>query len=242
MHDSVVDQHPGLAWSTLNCETHVYFSMHGLILVVLSKHIKVCLDFFKKEVHCVNFYFWSMSFLLGVGLAMDAFSISVANGLKEPEMKIKKSIIISGIFGFFQGVMPFLGWVFVRTIISQFEFVGKIIPYISFVLLVFLGIKMLFDTKNEHESSKESIALSMILIQGIATSIDALSVGTILVNYNFIEVIVSSCVICVVTFIICLFGVILGEKLSLKLSNKASIVGGVILILMGLEMLISSFI
>ena len=189
----------------------------------------------------LSFSFLVTSFLLGVGLAMDAFSVSLANGLNEPEMKPRKMTFIAGIFAFFQGLMPMIGWVCVHTILQVFEVFEKFIPWIALILLAYIGGKMLMDgIKNEIETVDAcGITLKALMVQGIATSIDALSVGFTIAEYNFVMALICVIIIMVVTYVICFGGLIIGKKFGTKLSNKATIMGGIILILIGLEIFIT---
>lgn len=189
----------------------------------------------------LSFTFLVTSFLLGVGLAMDAFSVSLANGLNEPEMKPRKMTFIAGIFAFFQGLMPMIGWVCVHTILQVFEVFEKFIPWIALILLAYIGGKMLMDgIKNEIETVDAcGITFKALLVQGVATSIDALSVGFTIAEYNFVMALICVVIIMVVTYVICFGGLIIGKKFGTKLSNKATIMGGIILILIGLEIFIT---
>lgn len=191
-----------------------------------------------------NLMFFVNSIMLGVGLAMDAFSVSLANGLNENKMKKSKMSAIAGVFAVFQAIMPLLGWICVHTVVQYFRSFEKFIPWIALLLLCYIGGKMLFDgIKNKgKETDNKKLTFSMLIVQGIATSIDALSVGFTIAEYNYLMAIVAALIIAVVTFIICMFGLIIGKKFGTKLSNKASILGGVILIGIGLEIFITSFI
>lgn len=191
----------------------------------------------------INFIFILNSLLLGVGLAMDAFSVSLANGLNEPKMKGKKSVLIAGVFAFFQALMPMLGWVLLHTILSWFNVLEKFIPWIALALLAFIGIKMIVDgVKHKDCDSKPCLGFWTLIVQGIATSIDALSVGITFASYDFLAALVSALIIMVVTFVICLLGVFIGKKFGSKLANKATIFGGVILILIGIEIFVTGLI
>ena len=184
------------------------------------------------------------SILLGAGLAMDAFSVSLANGLNEPKMKKRRMCFVAGIFAFFQFLMPLIGWICVHTIAQYFVAFEKFIPWIALVLLCFIGGKMLIEGIKNKESENESCAVcaSALLVQGVATSIDALSVGFTIADYDFITAIISCIIIAVVTFIICMVGLFLGKKFGTKFAGKASIFGGVILILIGIEIFITGII
>lgn len=186
--------------------------------------------------------FFTNSILLGVGLAMDAFSVSLANGLNEPGMKAKKTCGIAGMFAFFQALMPMIGWFCVHNLVNYFKVFEKFIPWIALILLLFIGGKMLIEGLHpgeDEEETESSLGLSALIVQGIATSIDALSVGFTISDYNWIMALVCALVIAIVTFFICVAGVIIGKKFGTKLANKASILGGVILIAIGIEIFVS---
>ena len=192
-----------------------------------------------------DFLFFTENILLGVALAIDAFSVSLANGLNEPCMKLRKMCGIAGMFAFFQALMPFLGWVLITTVLSYFEMLKVFIPWIALGLLGFIGGKMLYEgIKNkdcECECGCGRLTVGALLVQGIATSIDALSAGLNFVKYDLWGAIVAAVVIALVTFIICMFGVFFGKKTGTRLAGKAGILGGVILIAIGLEIFITSF-
>lgn len=180
------------------------------------------------------------SILLGVGLAMDAFSVSLANGMNEPNMKTPRMCKIAGVYTFFQFLMPLLGWVCVHTIIKIFGVFEKFIPWIALVLLLFIGGKMLISSifNKEEEKKETSLGIGTLIVQGVATSIDALSVGFTIADYGLGTAIFSAGIIGVVTFIICFAGLGIGKKLGTKLSSAAGIIGGIILILIGIEIFV----
>ena len=189
-----------------------------------------------------NFRFFFNSILLGVGLAMDAFSVSLANGLHEPKMSQKKMCGVAGVFGFFQALMPMIGWACVHTIVCVFCMFQKFIPWIALFLLLYIGGNMLKDgIKGEEDDDGEarSIGIKALMLQGVATSIDALSVGFTIADYDFWMALGCAGIIAVVTFIICMGGLVLGKKIGTKLSGKATILGGVILILIGVEIFVT---
>lgn len=181
--------------------------------------------------------FFTNSILLGIGLAMDAFSVSLANGLHEPRMGAKKTAQIAGTFAFFQALMPMIGWVCVHTISQYFITFEKMIPWIALILLSVIGGKMLSEGIRHKEGDEEAPALGLtgLLVQGIATSIDALSVGFTISDYDFLMALVCSLIIAAATFIICVSGILIGKKFGTRLSGKASILGGAILIFIGIE-------
>ena len=187
-----------------------------------------------------SFIFFFNSILLGVGLAMDAFSVSLANGLNEPKMKISRMSMIAGVFGGFQAAMPLIGWVCVHTIVVYFEIFEKFIPWIALILLLFIGGKMLVETifHKEDEKNDTKLTLGALIVQGVATSIDALSVGFTIADYGFVMALISSLIIGIVTFAICFVGLMLGKKIGTKLNRFAGILGGVILIGIGIEIFV----
>lgn len=189
-----------------------------------------------------DFTFFFNSVLLGVGLAMDAFSVSLANGLHEPNMRGGKTCLIAGVFAIFQALMPMIGWFLVSSFVHYFTVFQKFIPYVALILLAFIGGKMIYEgVKEDGDDNAEKLGFTMLIVQGIATSIDALSVGFTISNYIWLQAIVCSILIAFVTFFICVAGVYVGKKFGTKLAGKASIFGGVILIIIGLEIFIKSF-
>lgn len=187
-----------------------------------------------------NFKFFFNSALFGVGLAMDAFSVSLANGLHEPYMRKKKMVGIAGVFAFFQALMPMIGWVCVHTIVKYFQMFEKFIPWIALFLLLYIGGSMLIEgIKGEDEEEEHRVGKRALLMQGIATSIDALSVGFTIADYGFVMALVCSLIIAAVTFVICMGGLEIGKTVGTKLSNKAAILGGCILIFIGIEIFIT---
>ena len=183
------------------------------------------------------------SILFGVGLAMDAFSVSMANGLREPDMKTGRMCIIAGTFAFFQILMPLLGWVCVHTIAEMFEGFQRLIPWIALLLLGYIGGKMLLEglRGEESEPGAETAAVgwSGLILQGIATSIDALSVGFTIAEYSWRAALTEALIIGIVTFLICLARLRIGKFFGMRLAGKASILGGVILIAIGLEIFLT---
>ncbi|MCR4648707.1 MAG: manganese efflux pump MntP family protein [Lachnospiraceae bacterium] len=189
-----------------------------------------------------NLIFFINSIMLGVGLAMDAFSVSVADGLKESRMPKSKSLAIGVSFGGFQALMPLAGYVFVHTIITVFKMFEKAVPWIALVLLVYLGIKMILEGRKSDSSEENKIkelTFKTIILQGIAVSIDALSVGFTFAEYTLLQVLVSVAIIAVLTFFISLAGILIGQKIGNKFSGKAQIFGGIILIAIGLEIFLT---
>jgi len=170
----------------------------------------------------LNFIFFFNSMLLGVGLAMDAFSVSLANGLNEPCMKRRKVCAIAGIFAFFQALMPIIGWYLLHTICEYLTAFEKLIPWIALALLGYIGVKMLMEGIHCPcgDCEKQSIGLSALIIQGIATSIDALSVGFTIADYGVMEALLAAFIIAAVTFVICYIGVEMARKPERSLPVK----------------------
>lgn len=214
--------------------------------------------------------FFVNSILFGIGLAMDAFSVSMANGLNEPEMDRRKELLIAGAFGVFQTLMPLIGWVLVHTAMNTFQQIQKFIPWIALILLCWIGGKMIAEgVQSRKEAQPESAVLDgtpggntaaagnpdapaaeaakpaaklglwALFVQAVATSIDALSVGFTIAEYDFSHALVETVIIGVVTFIISYAGIRIGKKFGTRLSGKASILGGVILILIGVEIFVT---
>lgn len=220
--------------------------------------------------------FFINSILLGIGLAMDAFSVSIANGLNEPKMKAGKVCGVAGTYAFFQFAMPMIGWVCVHTVVVFFTAAQKFIPWIALILLLYIGGKMVIescisfhkarkckqcnncdcenrkfqfneDTKKQIltecadkgvEPEKKSLSFITLMVQGIATSIDALSVGFTIAEYNWLLALIASIIIAAETFVICVAGLKIGKKAGEKLSEKATLVGGIILIAIGVEIFV----
>ena len=184
----------------------------------------------------MDFLFLFNSILLGAGLAMDAFSVSLANGLNEPAMSRKKMICIAGTFAFFQFAMPMIGWIFVHTILEYFRQIERLIPWIAFALLGFLGVNMILEgIRRKEEEAVPRLTPRTLIVQGIATSIDALSVGFTIAEYQAGAAFVCALIIAGVTFVLCIGGVRIGRTAGMRFSGKASVIGGLILIGIGLE-------
>ncbi len=189
----------------------------------------------------LDFTFFFNSILLGVGLAMDAFSVSLANGLNDPKMKTHKMCGIAGIFAVFQFAMPMIGWTCVCCIAKLFGAFEKFIPWIALILLGYIGGKMLYDSLHHNsEEEKPAIGFGGLIVQGVATSIDALSVGFTISDYTFVGALLACALIGVVTFFICYAGLAIGKKAGTVLAGKAGILGGCILIFIGIEIFVKS--
>ena len=180
------------------------------------------------------------SILLGAGLAMDAFSVSIANGLSEPGMSRLKAAATAGVYGGFQFLMPMLGWLIVTTVAGWFSVINALIPYIALGLLLFIGIKMIVEClRGKDETEYRTLTIPLLLLQGVATSIDALSVGFTIAGYELLMALLSALIIGAVTFIICIAGLYIGKRFG-RIFRHAEIAGGVILIAIGIEIFVKN--
>lgn len=172
---------------------------------------------------------------------MDAFSVSVANGLQNPGMSRKRMFCIAGTFAGFQFLMPMIGWFCVRAIAEQFAVFQRMIPWIAFVLLGLIGGKMVLEGLRGGElTEEEEIRLTgrTLLLQGIATSIDALSAGFTIAHYSAGRAFSASVLIAAATLLICLTGIRAGRALGMRIAGRASVLGGAILLLIGIRILL----
>lgn len=212
----------------------------------------------------LGFLFFFNSAMLGFGLAMDAFSVSLANGFADNKMSKVRRHQMAGVYAGFQFMMPVIGWFLVHYAAEFFEGFQKFIPWIALILLAIIGGKMLIEgildkraqikcsgggvcQKCDIEKCRlygiddvgEHISNKLLVLQGIATSIDALSVGFTISQYGIWEVLLSAFIIGTVTYVVCYVGLKLGIKFGTKLSSYAKIIGGLILIAIGIEIFFS---
>lgn len=186
--------------------------------------------------------------LTGVGLSMDAAAVSMTNGMNEPKMKLPKILLIALFYGVAQGLMPLIGY-YAGSLFA--EAVAKIAPWIALVLLGFIGGKMIFEAirafkkKKNGEEAEEAkpLLIGALAAQAIATAIDALAVGVSLVALDksgalAVNIFVAVSMIAVTTFVISLISVFIGKKFGELLSDKAELVGGLILVAIGLKIFI----
>ena len=185
------------------------------------------------------FAFITEAVMLGMGLAMDAFSVSLANGLHEPAMKRSRMFLIAGTFAGFQFLMPMIGWLAVKTVMTLFAQLQRFTPLAALVLLCWIGGNMIHagihPNKETDSAQSASLSPSTLLLQGIATSIDALSVGFTIAGDSWAGALAASVIIGAVTFVICLAGLVIGRRAGTALAGSASIFGGVILIFIGFK-------
>lgn len=174
---------------------------------------------------------------------MDACAVSMTNTMNEPQMKKSKMALVAGTFGVFQCLMPLIGFFVGHAMLSLIE---KFIPWIALILLGIIGGKMIFEgIKNRKDIENKTgkiLKFPALLIQAIATSIDALSVGFTIANYTIAMALVCTAIVGVVTFFLSLAGLALGKKFGIKLGNEAQLVGGIILVLIGIEIFLKGII
>ena len=174
--------------------------------------------------------------LIGVGLAMDAFAVSICKGLAMRRMNYKKAIIIAAFFGVFQALMPALGYDLGTTFANK---IAAIDHWIAFILLALIGANMIKEalSSDDDECQDDSLRLGDLIMLSIATSIDALAVGITFAFFN-VSLLLSVSMIGIITFIICVIGVKVGNVFGEKYKSKAELAGGLILIVMGAKILI----
>lgn len=175
-------------------------------------------------------------FLIGVGLSMDAFAVAVCKGLAMPRTRWRQAAAIALSFGFFQAMMPVLGWALGR----RFEtYITSVDHWIAFVLLGFIGGKMIWDAFHEEDGTKQEKKFSLreLLALSVATSIDAMAVG---ITFAFlkVQILPAAALIGYTTFALSLTGVCVGRRFGGRYKNKATLAGGVILCLIGLKILL----
>lgn len=199
--------------------------------------------------------------IMSVALAMDACAVGMGDGMAEPKMPFKKSLLIGGFFGFFQFLMPVVGYFAAAIVADVFlETFEKIAGFLSFALLAILGGKMVFECGSEMYKrrkqicettgactcSSEHLTFGKLCMQAVATSIDALAVGVTLKMATLTEqglalgVWGATLCIGIITFVLSVGAVYIGKKLGNKLADKAGLCGGIVLILIGLKLLIES--
>ena len=173
--------------------------------------------------------------LIAIGVAMDAFAVSICKGLSMKKMNWKKALIIGAYFGIFQGVMPLIGYflgVTFQNLVTQID------HWVAFVLLSFVGLKMLKEAfANDSENINDNVDFKTMIVLAIATSIDALAIG---ITFAFLQtnILLAISIIGIITFAVCVIGVKIGNKFGDKYERKAETVGGLILIFMGIKILL----
>lgn len=172
--------------------------------------------------------------VLSLGLAMDATAVSMTDGLSNRKIKVSKALLIGLTFGFFQAMMPLLGFLFGNLFAELIETLDH---WIALVLLGYLGGKMLYDGFKKGEEEVKKLDFKNLIIQGVATSIDAFAVGISFATLH-VDITLAVCSIGIITMVLSTIGVLIGKKFGDLLNNKATILGGLILIGMGLKIFI----
>ena len=173
--------------------------------------------------------------LISIGLAMDAFAVSICKGLSMKRKNLKKAIIIGGYFGFFQMIMPIIGYLLGYSFSGLVE---NIDHWIAFGLLCFIGGKMIIEAFGEEESADDKTDFKTMLGLAVATSIDALAIG---ITYAFLDPensMIAFIIIGIVTFILSVLGVKIGNKFGDEFESKAEFIGGIILVGIGIKILL----
>ena len=174
-------------------------------------------------------------FFIAIGLSMDAFAVSICKGLSLKKIELKNSLIVGFYFGLFQTIMPLIGY-FLGS--SLRNFIISIDHWIVFVLLGFIGLNMIMeDDNNSKKISNQGLDFKTMIVLAIATSIDALAVGVTFAFFK-VNIILAILIIGIITFILSLIGVKIGNKFGDRFQNKAELLGGIILIIMGLKILL----
>jgi len=173
--------------------------------------------------------------LIAFGLAMDSFSVSIANGMATKTFKISKTLTIALFFGFFQGLMPIFGWLAGESIA---DYISAFDHWVAFGLLTIIGAKMIYGSiTNKPNNFLRAYSIKVILLLSIATSIDALAVG---LSFSFLNISIffPSIIIGVITFFLSFLGIYVGKRFGKILKNRIEILGGLILIIIGLKILL----
>lgn len=174
-------------------------------------------------------------FFIGVALSMDAFAVSVACGISQKKFRAKNALPVAGAFGFFQMLMPILGWAMGSAV---YEYISAFSSWVAFAILAAVGGKMIYDSVRGEESIiTMPMPLKTLLMLSVATSLDAMAVG---VSFSMVEckILPSSALIGLTTFSISLFGIIFGKILGDKAGGKFEILGGLVLIAIGIKILV----
>lgn len=183
------------------------------------------------------------SVLFGLGLAVDAFLISLSNGINAPQIKRGKIFAAAAVFAVFQFAAPMLGWICVKTVASKFALFKDCLSGIALAILLFLGIKMLVAGLRTDSAEPRPVktGIGALLLQAMVTSVDALSVGFAITQYNLYTALMCSAIIAAVTFIVYTAGFFTGRKFGGKFADKADLIGGIIFIVMALEVFFRGF-
>ena len=176
------------------------------------------------------------SLLLALGLGVDSFSISLVNGISYPNSNKKEHLKQSLIFGICQSLMPFIGYILLVYFSNRLTIIKTVSPYISLVLLSYLGIKLIMESfkTNNIEKNNAKLTTSTLILQGIATSIDAVSCSFSMINLSMFKAVIEITIIGIVTVVLSYLALSLGKEIGRKVEKYSQIIGGIILILIGI--------
>jgi len=182
---------------------------------------------------------FATAFLIAIGLAMDAFAVSIANGVSMKTLRVHHAFLIAFFFGAFQALMPVIGWL---AGLSVADLIAQYAHWIAFILLSFIGGKMIYESFQIKEAENDPCSLNIgtLLVLSIATSIDALAVG---LSFAFLKTTILAPVVIIgaVTFVLSFLGVVIGEKIGHLFESKIELLGGIILIGIGVKILLEHF-
>lgn len=180
--------------------------------------------------------FYLRNILIGIGLSMDSGAVCIANGLEDPSITKRKMVSISILFGFVQGILPFLGFFIGHLILPVIK---PLLPYLSCFIMSFLGVQMLIEGfKKKEKNHQIQLSFKTLFMQAIATSIDSLSIGIMFAQNQFVEMLFAAGIFAIVTVVICLLALLFGKRFGYHFGKKAMIVGGIILMGIGIEILL----
>ena len=180
------------------------------------------------------------SFLLAIGLGVDSFSISLVNGISYPNLNKQDHFIQSFIFGICQSIMPFTGYLLLVYFSNKLSILKTVSPYVSLVLLSYLGVKLILESfkNNEIEKANQKLTIFTLILQGIATSIDAVSCSFSMISLTMLEAIIEIVIIGIVTIGVSYLALNLGKEIGKKIEKYSQLIGGIILILIGIILFI----
>lgn len=178
---------------------------------------------------------WFELFLIAVGLSMDAFAVSLCKGLEMKKFDFGKALVLGVLFGVFQAIMPIIGFHLGKHFV---HFIGRFDHWVAFLLLLFVGLKMIKESREEKEESHSGFDLWELLVLAVATSIDALAIGLTFAVLPHIHINFAAAVIGIVTAVLCVAAVAIGHKSGTRLGSKAELLGGLILVVLGCKILL----
>lgn len=191
----------------------------------------------------VDYLFFVNSILFGVGLAVDAFLVALANGLHFPKMRVIKTLGIAAAFSLFQMLAPMIGWAIAHTAFGYFSWIEICFSWTAVAVLIFLGGKMIVEAaRNNGDEQMIKVGVGALIAQCAATSVDALTVGFTIEEYGFLPALVCSAIIASVTFVMYAVGFEVGKKFGMKFRKAASMLGGIVFIAIAVEIIVTTYI